>query len=237
MHAATTTAAAPDTAELAGTPLFSGLTSAQLAMLQEHMHVKTFPASTTVVLAEQPGEVVFVILRGTVKIQVDQADGTEVTLALLGAGETVGEMSAMDNLGRSANVVTIEESTLMWLGRTVFSECLQTMPRLTYNLARILAGRLRVANAQIQALATQDVYGRVARQMLALAQEYGKDNPDGGILIPLRLTQSDLASLVGASRVRVNQALMLYKERGYISMDTANRIIVRNWSALAQRCQ
>lgn len=189
------------------------------------------------VLAEQPGEVVFIILSGTVKVQVDQADGTEVILAVLGVGQSVGEMSAMDNLGRSANVVTIEESNLVWISRAAFAECLETMHRLSYNLARILAARLRVANAQIQALATQDVYGRVARQLLTLAQEYGKDQPSGGVLIPLRLTQGDLASLVGASRVRVNQALMGFRESGYISVDQTNRVVIHNWAALTQRCQ
>jgi CRP/FNR family transcriptional regulator, cyclic AMP receptor protein len=226
-----------DPAILSGTTLFSGLTAAQLATLGEHLHQRTFPAARTVVLAEQPGEVVFVILSGTVKVQIDQADGTEVILAVLGAGQSVGEMSAMDNLGRSANVVTIEESNLVWISRDVFGQCLETMPRLNYNLARILAARLRVANAQIQALATQDVYGRVARQLLTLAQEYGKDDPSGGIVIPLRLTQGDLASLVGASRVRVNQALMGFRESGYISIDNANRVVIHNTMALAQRCQ
>lgn len=232
-----TTRAALDPAILSGTPLFSGLTSAQLARLGEHLHQKTFPAGTSVVLAEQPGEVVFIILSGTVKVQLDQADGTEVILAVLGVGQSVGEMSAMDNLGRSANVVTIEESNLVWISRAAFAECLETMHRLSYNLARILAARLRVANAQIQALATQDVYGRVARQLLTLAQEYGKDQPSGGVLIPLRLTQGDLASLVGASRVRVNQALMGFRESGYISVDQTNRVVIHNWAALTQRCQ
>lgn len=234
---AVTPRAALDPAILSGMPLFSGLTPAQLARLAEQMHQKTFPGATTVVLAEQPGEVVFVILSGTVKVQVDQADGTEVILAVLGAGQSIGEMSAMDNLGRSANVVTIEETNLVWMSRAVFAECLETMPGFSYNLARILAGRLRVANAQIQALATQDVYGRVARQLLTFGREYGRDEPSGGVLIPLRLTQGDLASLVGASRVRVNQALMGFRESGYISVDQMNRVVIRNWSALAQRCQ
>jgi CRP/FNR family transcriptional regulator, cyclic AMP receptor protein len=234
---APTASARLDTAVLSGAPLFSGLADAQLEALQEHLHVKTFPAATAVVLADQPGEVVFIILNGTVKVQVDQTDGTEVILAVLGSGQTIGEMSAMDHLGRSANVVTIEQTTLIWIDRAVFGEYLLTMPRLTYNLARILTARLRVANAQIQALATQDVHGRVARQLLSLAQEYGREAPDGGCVIPLRLTQGDLASLVGASRVRVNQALVLYKERGFISTDDANHIVVRNWAALAQRCQ
>jgi CRP/FNR family transcriptional regulator, cyclic AMP receptor protein len=234
--AGVTTSVTPDTSVLAETALLSGLTTEQLELLRRHLHCKTFPPGTNVVNAEQPGEVVLLILNGTVKVQADQADGSEVILAVLGAGQSIGEMSATDMLGRSASVVTLDESTLAWIDVRTFSSYLETIPRLTHNLARILSSRLRVANAQIQALATQDVYGRVARQLLSLAEQYGKDDGRGGKVIPMRLTQGDLASLVGASRVRVNQVLVFYKENAYISVDNAYRITISNQAALAARC-
>src|SRR4030088_1968121 len=181
--AGVTTTITPDLDALAETALFSGLTPEQLELLRLHLRCKRFPAGTNVVSAEQPGEVVFLILSGTVKVQADQADGSEVILAVLGAGQSVGEMSATDRLGRSASVVTLDESTLAWIEVKTFSGYLETIPRLSHNLARILSSRLRVANAQIQALATQDVYGRVARQLLALAEQYGKDDGQGGTVI------------------------------------------------------
>jgi CRP/FNR family cyclic AMP-dependent transcriptional regulator len=229
-------ASLPDAAALGETALFRGLTSEQVELLRPHMRCKTFPAGTNVVLAEQPGEVLFVILSGTVKVQVDQSDGSEVILSVLGAGQSVGEMSVTDKLGRSASVITLDESTLAWMDRTTFAGYQQLMPRLTQNVAAILSNRLRVANSQIQALATQDVYGRVARQLLSLADAYGKSDGKGGTQIPMRLTQGDLASLVGASRVRVNQALVLFKDLGYVSVDAAHRITVHNEAALAARC-
>jgi len=226
----------PDPTILSSSALFRGFTAEQLEPLRGHVHRKTYQAGTNLISAEQPGGVVFIILSGTVKIQVDQADGTEVILAVLGAGQSVGEMSVTDKLTRSASVVTLEESTLAWIDDATFSRCLSTMPGLIDNLAKLLSSRLRVANAQIQALATQDVYGRVARQLLSLAEEYGVSDGKGGVQIPVRLTQSELGSLVGASRVRVNQALVLFKEQKYISVDNANRITVRNAAALAARC-
>jgi CRP/FNR family cyclic AMP-dependent transcriptional regulator len=226
----------PGLTDLAETALFAGLTFEQLETLRPSLRCKTFPAGTNVILVEQPGEVLFVILRGTVKIQVDQLDGSQVILAVLGAGQSVGEMSITDELNRSASVVTLDATTLAWVDRATFGNWQRSIPRLTQNLARILSNRLRVANAQIQALATQDVYGRVARQLLSLAEAYGKEDANGGIQIPMRLTQGDLASLVGASRVRVNQALVLYKERGYISVDSGYRVTVKQWAALAARC-
>jgi CRP/FNR family cyclic AMP-dependent transcriptional regulator len=118
----------------------------------------------------------------------------------------------------------------------VFAACLETMPRLTLNLAQTLASRRRLASAQIQALATQDVGGRVARQLLAFADAYGRETEPGAILIPLRLTQSDLASLVGASRVRVNQVLAQFQRRHYLAVHPNHHLILHNRAALAHYC-
>ncbi len=217
--------------------LFDGLMPEQSAAISMLLQRKTFPAGTNLMLIEQPGEVVYIILSGTVKIHVEQADGTDVIIAILGAGDTVGEMSLLDSVGRSANVITQEESTLLWLDRSAFQQCLRTAPVITYNLVRTLSSRLRLANEQIQALATLDVYGRVARQLLAFAQKYGKADAAGNIVIPIRLTQSDIAGLVGASRERVNGAIVHFKNRRYISIDQNFRITVHNLEALAKRCR
>jgi CRP/FNR family transcriptional regulator, cyclic AMP receptor protein len=159
--------------------LFDGLAPEQAVAIAALLQRKTFPAGTNLMAAEQPGEVVYIILSGTVKIFVEQTDGSEVIIAILGAGDTVGEMSLIDSAGRSANVITQEESTLLWMDRSAFQESLRTAPVITYNLVRTLSSRLRLANEQIQALATLDVYGRVARQILAFAQKYGRADESG----------------------------------------------------------
>jgi CRP/FNR family cyclic AMP-dependent transcriptional regulator len=222
---------------LAEIPLFRGLTDAQLSKLETILHRKSFPAGAEIMTAEQPGEVVYVILEGSVKVHIEQPDGSDVVLAILGAGELVGEMSLADSLGRSASVVTLEKSTLLWMDRPAFRTSLAEIPTMTHNLVNILSTRLRLANAHAQLLSRLDVHGRVAGQLLALAREYGEVAPDGEILIPLRLTQSDLAGLVGASRVRVNQALGFYKRHNHISVDRNHRIIIRDPDALARRCR
>jgi CRP/FNR family cyclic AMP-dependent transcriptional regulator len=199
------------------------------------MHRKTFPPGAEIITAEQPGELAYVVLSGSVKIYVGQPDGSEVILAVLCAGEVVGEMSLADSLGRSATAVTLEESTLLWLDRAAFWTALGTMPTITYNLVSILSRRLRLANVHAQALSKLDVGGRVAAQLLAFAREYGEPAEAGSILIPLRLTQSDLAGLVGASRVRVNQALGFFRRMGYLSVDQESRIVVHDPAALARR--
>jgi CRP/FNR family transcriptional regulator, cyclic AMP receptor protein len=229
--------AAPDFQLLGELPLFQGLPPEQLQQVSSLLRRKAFPAGSDIITADQPGEVAYIILSGTVKIHVEQADGGDVLLAILGAGEIVGEMSLLEHMGRSASVVTLEESTLLWMDRTAFEESLQRMPTMTANLVRILSRRLRLANAQIQSLATLDVFGRVARQLLAFAHEYGQPAEQGGVRIPLHLTQTDLAALVGASRVRVNQVLVFYRQQNYISVDQNARITVLDQAALLQRCK
>jgi len=178
-----------------------------------------------------------VILSGAVKIYMDQVDGTRVILALLGPGDIVGEMSLIDSAGRSANVITIEDSHLLWMERRAFQDCLENIPKMNANLVKVLSHRVRLANEQIQALASLDVYGRVARQFLAFSEKYGESMVDGDVLIPIRLTQSDLAELVGASRKRVNQVIVSFKKSGYISVDPEGCVTVHDRKSLARLCQ
>lgn len=223
--------------DLADISLFHNLNEEQLDWLRQRLHPMSVPAGSSIITANQPGEVVYIILSGTVKIHTEQADGTDVIIALLGANDTVGEMSLLDSGGRSANVVAIEHTQLLWMDRQNFERANAEIPQLARNLNRILAGRLRMANEQIQALASLDVYGRVARQILAFADTYGRPEADGSILIPIRLTQSDIADLVGASRKRVNQVMVTYKRRGDIVVTPQGTIVVRNMDALRERCR
>jgi CRP/FNR family cyclic AMP-dependent transcriptional regulator len=226
-----------DPSLLSGLPLFRGVPARELERIAPLMHQRTFPAGSTVITAEQPGEAVYILLKGSVKVHLFLPDGTEMILAVLGPGEVVGEMSLADSLGRSADVTTLEETTFLWVDRTTFRSSMAESPILARNLTEIFSKRLRVANARLLAMAALDVSGRVASQLLALAQEYGEEAPEGGVRIPMRLTQADLAALVGASRVRVNQALGFFRKRSAISSDRDGRIIVLDADALARRAR
>jgi CRP/FNR family transcriptional regulator, cyclic AMP receptor protein len=232
---------APSLAEpgtLSGMSLFRGVPMRELERLTPLLHERSFPAGANVLTAEQPGEAIYMIVSGSVKVYVLSADGSEVILALVGPGEVVGEMSAADSLGRSADVLTLEETTFLWMDRTTFRSSVAESPVLAQNLAEIFSRRLRVANTRLLALGTLDVPGRVASQLLALAREHGDEAPEGGgLLIPMRLTQTDLAALVGASRVRVNQALGFLRKRNAISVGRDGRITVLDADALARRAR
>ncbi|HNB52925.1 MAG TPA: Crp/Fnr family transcriptional regulator [Anaerolineales bacterium] len=226
-----------DAVALSEVSLFSGLTPTQLGWVRQRVHLRTFATGTTIMTAEQPGEVVYFILRGTVKIHIEQKDGMDVILAILGPGDTVGEMSLLDSVGRSASAITLEDTTILWMDNATFREMLQSIPSVTLSLTRVLANRVRLANEQIQSLANLDVYGRVARQLLAFADKYGQEHIEGEVHIPLRLTQTDLADLVGASRKRVNQVVVSFKKQGLISIDGDYHVTVHKREPLARFCK
>jgi CRP/FNR family transcriptional regulator, cyclic AMP receptor protein len=148
----------------------------------------------------------------------------------------VGKMSLADSLGRSADVTTLEESIFLWIDRANFCSGVEGSPALACNLANVLSRRLRLANVHMLSLATLEVSRRVASQLLALARAYGENTPEG-TRIPVRFTQADLAALVGASRVRVNQALGYFRIHGLISLDDERRVTVRDEAALYRRTQ
>ena len=214
-------------------PLFRGLTSAEQRHLHDLLGVSIYPAGAEVVTAEEPGDVAYIVLAGTVKVQVDHQDGTAVILAILRAGEIAGEMSLIDRFGRSAAVVAMEQATLAWLTNADFWNCLRSMPAMAFNLAGILSRRLRLSNAHVVALATLDIEGRLADQLLALGEEYGEVAANGSCRIPFRLTQGDLAALVGASRVRVNQIAGDWKRNNLLAVDGQHVVTLLDRPALA----
>ena len=222
---------------LADIQLFEGLTAVQLDWVAKRAHRRAFPAGTNVLMAEQPGEAVYIILHGTVKIHVEQGDGRDVILSILGAGDLLGEMSLIDSIGRSASAVTLENSLMLWMDKDTFNQLLDEFSPVARNLVRILSARVRLSDQLIQALATLDVYGRVARQLLAFADRYGRPTADGEIRIPIALTQSDIADLVGASRKRVNQVMVAFRGQELLTTDAEGHIILYDREGLAKYCR
>lgn len=215
--------------------LFEGLAPAQLDWVAHRAHRRVFPNGKNVMLVEQPGETVYVILHGTVKVYTEQG-GRDAILSILGTGDLIGEMSLIDSVGRSASVVTLEDSLMLWMDKTTFFYMLDNFPPVARNLVKILSARVRLSDQMIQSLATLDVNGRVARQLLAFAERYGREM-DGGVKIRIALTQSDIADLVGASRKRVNQTMVLFKEQGLATTDSDGHIIIQDKAGLTRFCE
>ena len=223
---------------LVSIPLFEGLSPDQLALIAGKARQRTYKAEEAIVRQDDPGETLYIVLSGIVKISMVGTDGNEVFLAVLATGENFGELSLIDSQFRSADVVTEEATTLMSIDRAVFNELIATVPPFSINLLRILAHRTRRANVRIHAHCTLDVFGLVARQLLEFSELYGMAQPDGSVLIPIRLTQGDIGDLVGASRERVNQVMGHFREKKMVSVDPKTyRITVFKPDELRKRLQ
>lgn len=217
-------------------PLFEGIEGATRDRMSENLHRRTARAGTLIMASDQPSSVVSIIVEGTAKICVSR-NGRDTILNLIGPGEVLGEMAVLDGQGHSADVITLEDMTLLWMDKDEFAGYLKTVPELGINIARALSRRLRLATARIDALSTMDVPGRVAHQLRVFSNEYGRKNTAGEVVIPLYLTQSDLAELVGATRTRVNQAIASLRKTQVISIDKNHHITIHDPIALARRCQ
>lgn len=210
-------------------PLFQDLTAEQIGQAHKVLHLKRVKSGVTLMLEEQPGDLVYIVAEGSLKI-CGRVGGSETLIALRGPGEVVGEMSVLDGMNRSASVIVQEESLLFWVSRTDFWSVLWEMPPISYNLMRLLTQRVRVMTAQVQAMSSLDVQGRLARQLILLAEEYGQPFTAGdtpGTLIPFRLKQVELAAMIGASREQVNKLLASWLRRGFIQRDGQRIIVVR----------
>lgn len=224
-------------ATLASIPLFRELVPEQITLIGTRLHRMVAQTGATIISAHQPGDAIYIVLDGALKVSVNDANGGSTILSIRGAREIVGEMSMVEGPNCSATITALERSTLLWMQRADFLECLQTMPALALNLSMILTRRLQQASAHILSLATQDVYGRVARTLLDCAQMHGRPTADRAVAISLRLTQNDLASMVGASRERVNLVLAFYRGKGYLSAGPRHAITIHDSAALARYCR
>lgn len=217
-------------------PLFADLTSDEFANVKKLLRRSSFPAGTTMIAAEHPGQEVYFIVEGTVKVTVDQSDGSRLLLAVLGPGAVVGEMGVIRRDHRSATVTCLEQTTLLWMSRENFEHCLQDYPVIGVRLAAILAQRLRLANERLLSFITDDVDQRIARMLLSFAAEHGLPQPAGSLYIPIRLTQTDLAEYVGAGRIAVNRAVAVLRDDGLVSIDRGYRFTLLKPAELARRC-
>ena len=213
--------------------LFAGLPEDDLRALSEQAHRTTVPAGTLLISSRLPGEAVYFILEGSARVQLLTRDGTERTLALLGPGDSLGAEGFTGRYHPSASVVTRQETALLWMEGKVFARNLEVSPALTRNLAHQLGERLHHANERIQALATLDVTGRVARQILELAERYGTPIPGEGIRVPVPVTQSEIADMAAATRERVNQIMVRLRRAGVFSVDSEHCMTIHQPDVLA----
>ena len=212
---------------------------AHLAVLNGLMHRHVLPAGARMVMTDQLQDTAYVIQSGVVRIVRQQADGNELLLAIFGPGDVIGALTLGETPDGAHSILPLDDTHLLWIDRQAFERCIQTMPELSANLSGVLARRVQLAHDRIEALAGNDVRARMVRHLLLLAREYGEPTEDfagDGVRIPLRLTQGDLARMVGASRVSVNHALSELRRRQVVEMCGEHHLWIRDLAALQKLC-
>jgi len=197
---------------LRAVPILSGVPENDLGALAAACRERSFSAGQVIFRQDAPGDSLYVLIDGRVKVVLIGEDGREVILSVLGAGAVFGEMSLLDNEPRSAHVIAMTPCSALTLHRAAFHERLRASPDLCLALLAAISSRLRRADDRIRALSLLDVNGRVAHLLLQQATEAGSD------VFPRRLTHQTVAEMIGASRETVSRTLRHLVNRGVISI-------------------
>jgi len=208
------------TAVLRAVPLFSSFPEDQLRTLATMVNRKSLPRGAMVMAAGDPTDSLYIVLSGRLKVMMSDADGKEVILSILGPGEFFGEMGLIDDSPRSASVIGIEPCELLSISKRDFNKCLADSFEMAMAVMRGLVQRLREADRKIGSLALLDVYGRVARLLLDMAE-----NVDGQKMVTKRLPKQDIAKMIGASREMVSRVMKDLQMGGYIEMRGSNIVL------------
>jgi CRP/FNR family transcriptional regulator, cyclic AMP receptor protein len=208
------------TAVLKAVPLFATLPEEQLRMLTTMVTRRSASRNTTIMSSGDATDSLYIVLSGRLKVMMSDSEGKEVILAILGPGEFFGEMGLIDDEPRSASVVTIEPCELLSIAKRDFKRVLTENSEMAMAVMRGLVRRLREADRKIGSLALLDVYGRVARLLLDMAE-----NVNGEKIVTKRLPKQDIAKMIGASREMVSRVMKDLQTGGYIEMRGSNIVL------------
>ncbi|MBX3648607.1 MAG: cyclic nucleotide-binding domain-containing protein [Rhodocyclaceae bacterium] len=203
-------------------PIFESLSIERLVPIARVAVFRKMPRAATILRAGDRTDFVYFILSGALKVLVSDEEGREVILSNLGPGEFFGEMGVLDDNPRSATVMTSTPCELVVVSKADFKRCLAENFDVSLYIMRSLVKRLRTADRKIESLALMDVYGRVARLLLELAEE----DADGQQVVMKKISKQDIAKMVGASREMVSRVMKDLSLQGLIE-EGGGRILLR----------
>ncbi|MBV6657533.1 MAG: Crp/Fnr family transcriptional regulator [Devosiaceae bacterium] len=196
---------------------FAGLEADLADGLADLAREASADAGEMLFMAGDPGDSMYAVLEGSLKVIVVSAEGSEQLLAIIGPGHVVGEMALLDGQPRSASVQALKKSRLARIDKRDFDKFADANPGLYRHMLGLISTRLRQANDVLAARSFLPLPGRVAVALLQLGETFGKDLPDGRLLVHYKVSQSDLAAMAGAARENVSRILNTWKREGLIS--------------------
>ncbi|MBN2708757.1 MAG: Crp/Fnr family transcriptional regulator [Calditrichaceae bacterium] len=214
-----------DVNELKLIPLFSEMREEDLQEIINMSVRQVYKKDNMVLIEEEIGSTMFIILSGRVKISRISDEGREVILSILVDGDFFGEMAILDGQTRSANAVTLEDTEMMIIRRENFLQILHDHPQVAINLLKELAHRLRRSDSQIKSLSLQNAMGKVASTLLRIADDSGIIK-QGRVEIAHLPPQQDLANMAGTSRETISRVIKSLSQLGYVKKEGSKLIIV-----------
>ena len=205
-------------------PLFSGLHEEDIQSLIGAVTRRKYPRDAVIFFESDPGDAMFMIIAGRVKVTILSDDGREIILSILSDRDFFGEMALLDNEPRSATAIAVQDTEVAVIHQKDFLSIVEKRPRVAINLLSALSDRLRKANHQIGSLALLDVYGRVAGVLLEMARDTGIRLKDGRIRFR-RPTHQEIANMIGATRETVSRTISDLHRQGYIEISGKNVVI------------
>jgi CRP-like cAMP-binding protein len=199
--------------------LFEGMGPDELRAMARTLRARRFRRGEVLFHEGDPGDALFVVASGAVKVVVPSEDGEEAILATLRRGDFLGELALLDGAPRSASAVALEATEALALPRDQFLALVATDPAIRDALMASLAGELRRLTTHVAELHFLDLTGRLAARLARLAEEHGDHLPDGSVRLDAPLTQSDLAAMIGATRQSVNKLLGEFEADGLLKME------------------
>ena len=216
--------------------VFQGVDQEAVQALLGELETVRFPRGTTIFNEGEPGDRLYIIIDGKVKLARRSADGRENLLTIMGPSDMFGELSIFDPGPRTSSAVCVTEVSAASMSADQLQEWVGSHPDVPAQLLlRMLARRLRRTNNSLADLIFTDVPGRVAKSLLQLANRFGVQE-GSALRVNHDLTQEEIAQLVGASRETVNKALAEFAHRGWIRLE-GKSVLISDTERLARRAR
>src|SRR5436305_4362959 len=217
--------------------LFGGADDAAIETLIRVLRVRRFRRGETIFHQGDPGDALFVLDRGSVKVVLPSDEGAEPAIvAILGPGEFFGELAILDGAPHSATIVAVEPTETLVLHRDAFLSLIDSDPGLRRALLASLASEIRRLTGHVEDLHFLDLPGRIASRIVRLSQSSGTTNADGSVSISWPYTQSELAGMIGGSRQSVNRLLADLSDQGLIELQR-DALVIPDRGALERSIQ
>ena len=211
---------------LAKLPLFAGLAPRELEALAAVTRTRALAVREELFHKGDPGNQVYGVVAGTLKVVTTSQEGDDVVFNLMGAGDVFGEVAVFCEAERTATVVALSECELLVIDRRDLLAFLRSHPDAALALMAVMAQRLRNLSELVEDTLFLNLPVRLAKKLVAYAQKHGQRTPEG-MRIDLRLSQEEWGDLVGATRESVNKQMRAWTEQRLIRVDHGYVVLLR----------